>query len=270
LDSGDYLPKRLFATDFRQGCKLAEFSIQLKNTVGVIAALSPVISKHNVKILSGLHDAPSSAERASWAFFADFTDADIEPEALATELRSLPSVIDIRCRSSVDGFITDTMHFPHLLGSERAIIVRSVILESMFGAIKSMLGSESSSARVVLYKIGEAGGQHAFDSVKGVVGIDFIRKNVTRALTLFTALGWGILDLRAVDLDAKTAYIYIEDDFECANHTERATMPQCHYVRGMLGGWFSALFESKIDIIETECKAKGDSLCVFQVQPIKS
>jgi predicted hydrocarbon binding protein len=242
----------------------------MRNTVGVIAALSPAISKHNVKILSGLHDAPSSAENASWAFFADFMDGDIEPEALATELRSFPSVIEVRCRSSVDGFITDTMHFPHLLGSERAIIVRSVILESIIGRIKSMLGEESSSAKVILYQIGEASGQHVFDSVKAVIGVEFIRKNVARALSLFTALGWGILDLKAVDLNAKTAYIHIQHGFECESYTKSATAPQCHFVRGMLGGWFSRMFESKMDIVETECEAKGNSVCVFQVQPIKS
>jgi predicted hydrocarbon binding protein len=242
----------------------------MKNQVGVISALSRAVSKHNVKILSGLHDAPSSADLASWAFFADFTDADIEPEALATELRSFPSVIEVRCRISVDGFISDTMHFPRLLGSERAIIVRSVILEAITERIKSMLGSESSSARVVLYQIGEAGGQHAFDSVKAGVGVEFIRKNVATALTLFTALGWGILELKAVDLDAKTAYIHIQHGFECANARNMATASQCHFLRGMLGGWFSRLFETKIDIVETQCEGKGNSMCVFQVQPRKS
>jgi predicted hydrocarbon binding protein len=242
----------------------------MKNTVGAIAAVSLAISKHNVKILSGLHDAPSFAERASWAFFADFTDADIESEALVTELRSLPSVIEVRCQSSPDGFITDTMHFPRLLGSERAIIVRAVILESIMDRIKSMFGSDSSSARVILYQVGEASGQHVFDSVKGMVGVEFIRKNVARSLTLFTALGWGILELKAVDFDAKTAQIQVQDGFECAGHEKKATTPQCHFVRGMLGGWFSRLFESKIGIIETQCVAMGNPACLFQVQPIKS
>ena len=270
MDSGEYIPKRLFAADFRPGCKLAEFSIQMQNKVGVISSLSQAVSKHNVKILSGLHDAPSLADRASWAFFADFTGADIAPEALASQLRSLPSIIDVRCRTSVDGFITDTMHFPRLLGSERAIIVRSVILESIIGRIKSMLGEESSSAKVILYQIGEASGQDAFDSVKAVLGVDFMRKNLARVLTLFTALGWGILELKAVDLNAKTAYIYIQGGFECERSTKSATAPQCHFVRGMLGGWFSRLFESKIAITETQCEAKGNPVCVFQVQPLKS
>lgn len=242
----------------------------MKNIVGLIAALSLVISKHNVSILSGLHDAPSLSKAATWAFFADFTDADIEPEALAIELGSLPSVIEVRCQSSVDGFITDTMHFPRLLGTERAIIVRSAILASIIDRIRSLFGSESSSAQVVLYQIGVAGGERVFDSVKATVGVDFIRKNVARALSLYTALGWGILSLKAVDLDAKTAYVFIKDGFESVDSRSMATAPQCHLTRGLMAGWFSRLFECKIDVIETQCIAKRNPACVFQVEPFKS
>jgi predicted hydrocarbon binding protein len=269
VESKEYLPKHLFATDFKPKGKLAEFSIQMKNTVGIIAVLSLAISKHNVRILSGIQDAPSLAESGTWAFFADFTEADIEPEALATELRSLPSVIKVRCQSNIDGFITDTMHFPVLLGTERAIMVRSAILGSIIGRIKSMFGSESSSAQVILYQVGEAAGQRVFDSVEAVVGFDFIRKNVARATSLFTALGWGILNLKAVDLDAKTAHIHIQDGFESADSRNMAITPQCHFVRGLMAGWFSRLFASKIDVIETQCVAKGNPACVFQVQPFK-
>ena len=242
----------------------------MKNTVGLVAALSLAISKHNVKILSGLHDAQSLAESGTWAFFADFTDGDIEPEALAVELGSLPSVIEVRCQSSVDGFITDTMHFPRLLGAERAIIVGSALLGSIVGRIKSIFGNESSSAHVVLFQVGEASGQRIFDSINGVVGADFIRKNVARTLSLFTTLGWGILNLKAVDLDSKTALVQVQDGFESADSRNMAITPQCHFMRGMMAGWFSRLFECKIDVIETQCIAKGNPACVYQVQPFKN
>ena len=270
MEQEEYLPKQLFASDFKPKGKLAEFSIQMKNTVGIIANLSLAISKHNVRILSGIQDAPSLAEKGTWAFFADFTDGDIEPEALATELRSLPSVIEVRSQNSVDGFITDSMHFPVLLGMERAIIVRSAILGSILGRIKSMFGSDSGSAHVILYQVGEASGQRMFDSAKGVAGVDFITKNVARSLGLFIALGWGILNLTAVDLSAKTARIQVQDGFECADYGNVGITSQCHFLRGLLGGWFSGLFESKIDIIESQCVAKGNPACVFQVQPFKS
>lgn len=269
IESEEYLPKPLFAIDFKPTAKLAQFSIEMRNMAGAMQEQTDSVGKHGVNILSGFHDVPPLAERGVWSFFADFTKADIEPEALATELRSLRSVLKVRCRSSDDGFITDTMHFPILLGNERAIIVRASILVSIVNRIKSIFGPEGSSAQVILHQIGEAGAQRVFESVKALTGVDFIRKNVARALNLFTAVGWGILHLEAVDLDTKTAEIHIKDGFECADSRNTSSAPQCHFIRGLITGWFSQLFETKIEVTETQCIAKGDPVCIFRVQPFK-
>lgn len=190
MESREYLPKHVFASDYKPSAKLAQFMIEMQNIVGAIQEQAQTIAKHSVNILSGFHDAPTLAERGTWSFFADFTGADIEPEDLATEFRSHRSVLKVRCQSSNDGFITDTMHFPVLLGNERAIIVRAPILASIVNRIRTIFGAESKSAEVILHQLGEAGGQSVFESVKAVLGVDFIRRNVARTLNLFTALGW--------------------------------------------------------------------------------
>ena len=268
-ESTEYSPKALFAIDFKPAAKLAQFSIEARNVPGSIQQQAELVAKHGVNILSGFHDAPLFAERGVWSFFADFTKADIEPEALATELRSHRSVLKVRCSRSDDGFITDTMHFPVLVGNERAIIVRASIMVSIVNRIKAIFGPESASAQVILHQIAEAGARRVFESVKALTGIDFIRKNVARALSLFTAVGWGTLHLEAVDLDTKTAEIHVKDGFESADSRNTSSAPQCHFIRGLLTGWFSELFETKIEVTETQCIAKGDPHCIFRVQPFQ-
>jgi predicted hydrocarbon binding protein len=266
IQSEQRLPKALFAIDFKPTAKLAQFSIEMRNEVGALQEQTESVGKHGVNILSGFHDAPLSAESGLWSFFADFTEADIEPEALATELRSHSSVLKVRCKRSDDGFITDTMHFPVLVGRERAVIVRAPFLVSILDRIKSIFGPESRSAQVILHQIGEAGAERVFESVRIMTGPDFIRNNVARALSLFTAVGWGIMDVKTVNLDAKTAEIHIKDGFESADSRNTSNTAQCHFIRGMLTGWFSKLFQRKIEVTETQCIAKGDSFCTFLVQ----
>jgi predicted hydrocarbon binding protein len=267
IESKEQPPKALFAIDFKPTAKLAQFSIEMRNVVGALQEQTDSVGKHGVNILSGFHDAPMSAETGVWSFFADFTNADIEPEALATELSSHRSALKVRCKRSDDGFITDTMHFPVLVGKERAIIVRAPFLMSTLARIKSIFGPESRSAQVILHQIGEAGAQSVFESVRNMTSRDFVRNNVARALSLFTSVGWGILDLKTVNLDTKTAEIHIKDGFESANSRNTSTAAQCHFIRGMLTGWFSELFGRKIGVTETECIAKGDSVCIFLVRP---
>jgi predicted hydrocarbon binding protein len=265
-----YLPKPLFVADFEPKAKLAEFSIEMRNIVGAMREQTEAIAKHGVRILSGFHDAPTVAERGTWSFFADFTAADIEPDALATQLRSLPSALGVRCESTSDGFITDTMHFPILLGSERAIIVRAGVLTSMIQRIKAIFGAASEPAHVILHQLGEAGGLSEFESVKAMTGTDFVKNNVARAFNLYVALGYGISSLTAIDFERKTAEIHVKDGFECEPSNDRAAAPQSHFIRGLIEGWFSQLFQSKIDVIENCCVAKGDPNCVFQVRPPKT
>ena len=267
IQSEERLPKALFAIDFKPTAKLAQFSIEMRNVIGALRELTESVGKHGVNILSGFHDAPLSAETGVWSFFADFTKANIEPEGLATELSSHPSVLRVRSKRSDDGFITDTMHFPVLVGRERAIIVRASILVSILERIRSIFGPESRSAQVMLHQIGEAGGQRVSEAVKTMTGLVFMRNNIARALSLFTAVGWGILDVKTVDPDKKTAEIHIKDGFESADSRNTSTTAQCHFTRGLLTGWFSTLFETKIDVAETHCVAKGDPFCIFLVQP---
>jgi predicted hydrocarbon binding protein len=269
LESEESFPKRLFAADFKPKARLAQFSIEMRNVVGAMREQTQTIAKHRVKILSGFHDAPSLVEKGIWSFFADFAEADIEPEALASELRSNPSVLNVRCQSVDDGFITDTLHFPVMLSMERAIIVRSAVIVSMIDRIKALFGIESESAHVILHQVGEAGGLSEFDSVKALTGVDFIRKNVARTFNLYSALGYGISNLTALDFERRTVEIHVKDGFECVRSTNPSGVPQGHFTRGLISGWFSRLFESKIDVVETRCVAKGDPDCVFQVQPFK-
>lgn len=267
IRSEERLPKSLFAIDFKPTAKLAQFSIEMRNVVGALQEQTDSVGKHGVNILSGFHDAPLSAETGVWSFFADFTKADIEPEALATELSSHRSVLKVHCKRSEDGFITDTMHFPVEVGKERAIIVRASILVSILERIKAIFGPESRSAQVILHQIGEAGAQRVFESVRTMTGPDFIKNNVARALSLFTAVGWGIIDVKTVNLEGKTAEVHVEAGFESADSRNTSSTARCHFIRGLLTGWFSQLFERKIGVTETQCIAKGDPACVFLVKP---
>jgi predicted hydrocarbon binding protein len=270
MESEASLPKRLFAADFKADAKLAQFSIEMRNIVGAMQEQTQAVAKHNVRILSGFHDAPPALERGIWSFFADFTEADIDPETLASELRSRPSVLSVRYQSQDDGFITDSLHFPTLLGSERAIIVRLAVLRAMIDRVNAIFGAESEPANVILRQIGEAGGVREFESIKDVTGVEFVRKNVARAFNLYTALGYGVSNLTALDFEKKTAEIRVKDGFECARFGNPSSKPRSHFIRGLIAGWFSRLFESRINAVEIQCVAKGDPECVFQVQPVKT
>ncbi|MGP8071488.1 MAG: V4R domain-containing protein [Candidatus Bathyarchaeia archaeon] len=40
-----------------------------------------------------------------------------------------------------------------------------------------------------------------------------------------------------------------------------------NFLRGHIAGWFSELVESRVEVVEEYCEAKGDPSCYFVVRP---
>jgi len=77
--------------------------------------------------------------------------------------------------------------------------------------------------------------------------------------------GWGEYNIREINWDERRAMVVVENCFEAMGVKD--TEPQCHFVRGYLGGFFSTLFEKTVTSRENACKAKGDLSCVFDIVP---
>ncbi|MHA1229602.1 MAG: V4R domain-containing protein [Candidatus Helarchaeota archaeon] len=76
--------------------------------------------------------------------------------------------------------------------------------------------------------------------------------------------GWGAtLGNIKIDEDKKTVYIEIQNSPEAYEEG----MASCFGIQGILRGMAEHLFETELEIVETECIAKGDKMCKFLVGP---
>ena len=90
-------PKTVFIAEISPGRHLAEFSIDLANTPGALADAAKILSKHNVNVLSGFHDA------ARWSFFADITETNASIDQLVQDLRGIKVDKRIRMQEASNG-----------------------------------------------------------------------------------------------------------------------------------------------------------------------
>ncbi len=258
------LPKDILALEFNPTKKLAHFVVQLKNTPGALEHSAALATKHRVNILSGFHHAPSASERAFWSFFADFTDATVDPAKLAQELDFLPSTVNVRFQVPLNGLLVDSFHFPVRWGGQRAIMMRTESIASIFARVNGIFG-DGPAARVVMYEMGEAAGQAIFKDLVSRLGLDIIRDELSNVIGLYTSNGWGLFQLVEVDLERKTAEIRVHENFECV-HYRKSSVPRSNFVRGHIAGWFSELLGSRVEVTEKHCVAKGDPFCYFTIE----
>jgi hypothetical protein len=236
-----YLPKDTLTLEFNPDQKLAHFVVELRNVPGALERSAALATRRRVNILSGFHHAPSASERAFWSFFADFTDAVVDPSQLAKELGSLASTEHVRLQVPGNGLLMDAFHFPMRWGGKRATMMRTESMGSMFSRINGIFG-DGPAAEVILYEMGEAAGRAIYDDLAARIRRDTIKGRLSQILALYSSSGWGVAELLRMDFHAKATVVRIHDNFECVSYQSSSAMPSSNCVRGHLAEWFSQLF----------------------------
>ena len=254
-------PKTAFIMEVAPGRHLAEFSVNLPNAPGTLAAASEILAKHHVNILSGCHDT------ARWAFFADLTESEASIEQLEHELGSVKGVTEVFKVDSPNGVMVDSLLFPILWGENRAILLRAATLSSILERIKKMFGEDGPVAKVLIFAMGAAAGQATIKATTAQIGPNVREVSLASVLKVYSATGWGIFRLSQIDFDLCMATVVALDNFECAPHQGSGSKPVSQFIRGHLSGMFSELFGRRVNVVETACLAHGESFCEFSIMP---
>lgn len=78
-------------------------------------------------------------------------------------------------------------------------------------------------------------------------------------------IGWGHFDLRVFDARARRLVVAVTgspfaEAYGCSDK------PVCHFIRGVLAGVGDTLFGDPVVALETACRARGDTMCWFEVE----
>ncbi|MGA3108696.1 MAG: hypothetical protein ABSD99_04470, partial [Candidatus Bathyarchaeia archaeon] len=127
----------------------------------------------------------------------------IGPGELAKELEFLPSTVQVHFKIPRKGLLIDSFHFPLRWGGQRAIVMRTDSLTSIFSRITGVFG-DGAAARVVMYEMGEAAGRAIMKDLLIQLG-SIVRDELDSTVGLYSSNGWGLFEVVSVDLDRKNA-----------------------------------------------------------------
>ena len=227
--------------------------------VGIMSRISKALSEMGIPILT----AKVGFSDGSLDFFLvlDLTGNPVDEKALAERISGIPYVYEVVPIPPLKGgVIVDDYHFPPTLFGERMLMLRFPVLEAM---IKGGYETFGRIYAVWLYHVGFRIGRDTFAS-------QLLMFN-TRSVELFDLSasffkhdGFGIMEVRRVDLEGRKAVIRVYDSFECSMF-KGLGKPMGHFVRGMLAGWASEFFGKELSAKETKCLANGDEYCEFEI-----
>lgn len=253
---------------YSPGRKLLGLAIKLVNKPGALLTTLEVISrKYRINILH--IDASSRPENPEVTVFyiLDLTDLALDVRKLVSELRELDTVLDVEVIEPVlPGFVYDTARFPVLVSGRRAVIFDELLLRGL-SEFRERYGSVASA---FLYYQGYSIGQRLHRAyVEEYPSYRTPQEMIHVLRARFQAMGLGILEVAGASYDVNKYRIVLRlhECFECRGlEREGKRAPVCHFVRGLLAGFFTALLRAKTGTCtERACTVQGSPYCEFEV-----
>ena len=253
------------------GRKLWGFLVEAKAKPGVLSRISNIPSKHNAVILYIAYSTPNPAEKTVKGLgFVDMTDADISAEELADEMLKIRAVRDVKViPPPIDGFVADTLSPILQVMGDRVIMLRKPAYKGLISGVRKRFGS---GGEAFLYYAGfdsglEYGESHREIGAKlGLIDPETIFKKISTSLC--NSVGFGQMEVVGIDTLALKATVRVYNSFECELGLGSGR-PYSFFLRGILAGVLTALFNRKMKAEETKCIAKGDPYCEFIVKAEK-
>jgi predicted hydrocarbon binding protein len=147
----------------------------------------------------------------------------------------------------------------------RYLLIRPETLASLQVELEEEIGP--ARAGEILYASGHTGGRLSGRNYKETFGLNE-REAADFMCRMGGEIGWG--RFRLVELDTQARRLVVEvvaSPFAKSENgaTSAREAGSCHFIRGVLGGLASGLFETAVEAHEVCCLAQGDKLCRFEV-----
>ncbi|MEW6376949.1 MAG: 4-vinyl reductase [Thermodesulfobacteriota bacterium] len=161
--------------------------------------------------------------------------------------------------------ILDQLHFVREKGGlfykdVRYLLIRPETLATLQKAVEKEIGERAAQ---ILFLSGFQGG--ALSSKKYREIFKFSDEEIVHFMVkMGPQIGWGRFEAERFDpLQKYLSILVFYSPF--AEAYGASSSPVCHFIRGVLSGMASVVFDREIEATELACLAKGDECCRFEI-----
>jgi predicted hydrocarbon binding protein len=243
---------------FKGKKNLVGYDIILLNKPGALKFAASIPEKYGLNIV--YFDACGiSEEYGNFFLVVDFTDKDTSPQILLDEFRKNKEyIMDANMSPTLYDIIYPSRFCIKDIGGMRAILFLLGNMMGIIQGIKTNLGKREGES--LLYHLGFGVGKEIYRIHAEPRGIQEVEDAVKLIVALCIGGGWG--DVLDYEIKDKKIIVRVDKLWECEIQKEG---PASHYVRGILGGFFSQLLKKRVAAVETKCIAAGDPYCQFEI-----
>ena len=162
--------------------------------------------------------------------------------------------------SIIDQLVYDSASGALAYKDIRYVLIRP---ETIVGFQKTIEKHSPQGARDALFQGGYQGGYLSAKKFKEMQNFSDT-ETIDFMMAMGAQIGWGHFDLIDYDLESRKLQIRVANSAFAEAYGD-ATEGVCHLINGVLSGLATVLFERDCKGSETECLAKGDKHCTFNI-----
>ena len=243
------------------GRPLYLLAVKLKNVPGALGDVATRIGKAGLNILVTNDCSPPEGGEFTLSFFVEPKEAAAGEEEIRKAVMASPHTTECLVKKSesrllVDDFAFPLMYFP----SGRGVILPQSGLTAMFQDIMQTFGTGGES---ILFRAGHSAGARGTDDIAKAVGEEELARHAQSFVSLYSALGWGRMEVYEASADLASYKLKLSRGFE--SEGTKAQKPSCHFTRGLIAGSTERIFGEPVVCVEERCVGAGDPYCLFAV-----
>ncbi len=143
----------------------------------------------------------------------------------------------------------------------RYLLIRPETVSGFQKAINESYGKEADNS---LFEGGFTGGSLSAKKYKELNNLSD-RGIIEFMMNMGNQIGWGYFSLERYDPKTKRLQISVANS-PFAQAYGKSSHGVCHLTRGVLTGMAAFLFDTDCNSTEIECRAKGDTKCLFVIE----
>ena len=144
----------------------------------------------------------------------------------------------------------------------RYLLIRPETLGALQKGIEKELGPRSAD---LIYESGFTGGRLSTERYRELFRLS-PEQVLHYMLEMGGQIGWGKFILERFEPETKRVSVKVLHSPFAAAYGP-SSRPVCHFIRGVLGGISTGIFEEEKTIEETRCAAQGHPFCLFETKP---
>ena len=159
-----------------------------------------------------------------------------------------------------------------LLGADRMLLFRQEAFLILRKLMFEQLGDRL--ARALLAQFGYRCGLGDFANLNQIYHFDSEMDQMASGPLMHSWEGIVLAEPTLIEFDRPTGHFHMKgvwkNSYEAEIHLKefgKENEPVCHSLAGYASGWSTAFFGSDLLAVETQCTAKGDECCAFEIRP---